>query len=817
MASQINQSLQQQDFSAVALLDKGAEKMKAFRSLLETSHLGIFKVHLSQMVPLPGNRMIQQNFVNDHVQAWGDAIDRVNHPMSGLLLYAERVAPDAEGFLPTQFKVQVCHGQHRKLVMEEMIRQTLVSQYKGQHNAKLSASHKFPIDELYAHRDAYWWMNVYSQSLQTESNGMFLTWVLADNVQHNKAPNLWGDLISAFLSFVSESNPKPAPLDYQVWWQTISGNNKAISDLKGIFRSSEMVKALYVLRHIPAFVQDERKTLEECAKGMQNFFASAIEISMWQLAIICQKNVDQPLPPHEVADWQFINKENLPTTRGCAGVSFKAIKDALQNSLSNKNTAGLKVTSWEWKEFKRAQNAPKNFPGNLLQPKGAGPWIFQPDMFYHPDHIMTRGSPLHLKLEEIRFCFECFVGFIWGKNAMRSISPRGGVYNEVFYRAYFTPGPEAFYDTLIPHLVGNETWDSNDPTLPAQRKISGHWIVKHFIADHENYQKITQHDGDTIGGRDRLDRQSLERMAKLSEPWYHILASFCPFNAEGAYLFPQSNCLFPAESPSGLMRDEVIKRLPPPLKGSLPPAPPSPPSPPGWGPNEPYPSPPTIPPKPGPSGSGLSSVSHSGTSRPSIVGPPGAQPLTAGSPEVDPSAGPSRSSKPPRIGGTSHSKVNAPSYPHGSSSPALHEKAVHKKVAMRNKAPELDIGGGQMRGGMPGTSARQNLPASKESTSQYIKMEEIQKAVVELFMGENVERKFGMNLKQRDNLVSNLKHIFSNREMAESMLARPDACVSLAGELYQVGLHSTTRPTPRRHWIVESDSDQSGEGQDMAP
>ena len=80
------------------------------------------------MEPLPGNREVQQEFVQKYITNWGDSIDRMNHPMSGILPVSETAGIDSDGFLPSHLKVQICHGQHRKLVMEEKIRTSLITE-----------------------------------------------------------------------------------------------------------------------------------------------------------------------------------------------------------------------------------------------------------------------------------------------------------------------------------------------------------------------------------------------------------------------------------------------------------------------------------------------------------------------------------------------------------------------------------------------------------------------------------------------------------------------------------------------------------------
>jgi hypothetical protein len=113
------------------------------------------------MEDLPGNRKVQKEFVLQYIKEWGDSIDRVNHPMSGLLLDLETTGADSSGFLPIDLRVQVCHGQHRKMVMEEKIRTCLIQETLYNTGEELDASHEFPKEDLHSHPDAYWEMNLY--------------------------------------------------------------------------------------------------------------------------------------------------------------------------------------------------------------------------------------------------------------------------------------------------------------------------------------------------------------------------------------------------------------------------------------------------------------------------------------------------------------------------------------------------------------------------------------------------------------------------------------------------------------------------------
>ena len=119
-------------------------------------------------------------------------------------------------------------------------------------------------------------LDIYSlKALRTQSNGMFLTWVLKDNSQVTKAPIRWQDLVPAYKSFMGDSS-LPSPLEQKGWWLDMAGNDKALHELKNIFRCPSLLRALGTLRKVPCFHEDSRKYLEGWGKGMQNmsFFCS---------------------------------------------------------------------------------------------------------------------------------------------------------------------------------------------------------------------------------------------------------------------------------------------------------------------------------------------------------------------------------------------------------------------------------------------------------------------------------------------------------------------------------------------------------------
>src|SRR5260370_8277937 len=159
----------------------------------------------------------------------------MGHPMSGILLGEESVqpadcSPDSEVFLPGHMRVQVCHGQHRKLVMEE-VRTTLVTEdllVRGK-EVSVSTNQQYSQEDIHAHPEAQY-MNLYPAcnllptlksicsifyfpiAVREHSNGMFLSWVLGDNTNVSTAPNMWYDLVPTHHS-LSESIPPSTPLN----------------------------------------------------------------------------------------------------------------------------------------------------------------------------------------------------------------------------------------------------------------------------------------------------------------------------------------------------------------------------------------------------------------------------------------------------------------------------------------------------------------------------------------------------------------------------------------------------------------------------
>jgi hypothetical protein len=53
------------------------------------------------------------------------------------------------------------------------------------------------------------------------------------------------------------------------------------------------------------------------------------------------------------------------------------------------------------------------------------------------------------------------------------MSGKGGKHDEAFYALYFSPGPRAFFDTLIPDLVQEQPWDLDHPNLAKERGLDG--------------------------------------------------------------------------------------------------------------------------------------------------------------------------------------------------------------------------------------------------------------------------------------------------------------------------------------------------------
>jgi hypothetical protein len=112
---------------------------------------------------------------------------------------------------------------------------------------------------------------------------------------------------------------------------------------------------------------------------MTQFWAAAVEICLWQLAIVCQEGEEAIVAPDKVEDWSLISSRNLPGQREAKKLTFLEIQCALEEPRRYKQSLVVKgEMDWTWAHFERAQHVPEDFPGNLLQPKGAREWAFEP-------------------------------------------------------------------------------------------------------------------------------------------------------------------------------------------------------------------------------------------------------------------------------------------------------------------------------------------------------------------------------------------------------------------------------------------------------
>src|ERR1700677_458659 len=112
---------------------------------------------------------------------------------------------------------------------------------------------------------------------------------------------------------------------------------------------------------------------------MTQFCAAAIEICLWQLALVCQEGSEATVAPSEVQDWSLMTSGNLPGKKEARNLTFLDIQRALEGPSRYKQSPVVKGDmNWTWAHFERAQYIPEDFPGNLLQPKGPSEWTFEP-------------------------------------------------------------------------------------------------------------------------------------------------------------------------------------------------------------------------------------------------------------------------------------------------------------------------------------------------------------------------------------------------------------------------------------------------------
>jgi len=229
---------------------------------------------------------------------------------------------------------------------------------------------------------------------------MFLTWVLGDNTNLVKAPILWIDVANAYHPFLHLSIARPSVLEIRTWWTDISGTDKAIPTLKGVFRCPRLFEMMLILGKIPCFALDTRQFWALWCKGMQNvgfpsfysfvvcyqyifylqFWAAALEICLWQLMSLFNPNNDDSTTLDTFQNWTAITSKALPSSIQSKDPTFDDIKASLDDPRSHKSSWVVKSeVAWELNQFEACQEVPQAFPGSILQPVPADKWTFEPD------------------------------------------------------------------------------------------------------------------------------------------------------------------------------------------------------------------------------------------------------------------------------------------------------------------------------------------------------------------------------------------------------------------------------------------------------
>ncbi|KAF8309061.1 uncharacterized protein EI90DRAFT_3106738, partial [Cantharellus anzutake] len=244
----------QKYISSAALPEVALAQEQSFNRKKDDSWLGKVKVRLSQMEQLPGNREVQPEFVKKYLAAWGMNINRDRHPMAGILTSEPgSVRLGASEFLPSHLKVYLCHGQHRKRVLENAIQLALTKETMAESGDEDPEPHEFQLEEVHQHKDGFWTMDVYRNSLMGDS--MFFTWVLQDNAPVEKAPNLLlDDYVNAYGTFVNRDRV-PTGLQRRAWWAGMLGSNNSLEPLRPVLCSMEMLRVMTLMRKVKWFIQ----------------------------------------------------------------------------------------------------------------------------------------------------------------------------------------------------------------------------------------------------------------------------------------------------------------------------------------------------------------------------------------------------------------------------------------------------------------------------------------------------------------------------------------------------------------------------------
>ncbi|KAF8325413.1 uncharacterized protein EI90DRAFT_3072768 [Cantharellus anzutake] len=214
---------------------------------------------------------LEQSFNTRKDDSWLGKV-KVRHPMSGILTSETgSVRLGALEFLPSHLKVYLCHGQHRKQVLENAIQLALTKEKMAETGEEHPEAHKYPLKEVHQHKDAFWTMDVYQNSLMTDS--MFFTWVLQDNAPVEKAPNLLLDYVNAYGTFIN-SNQVPTGLQRRAWWSGMLESNNSLEPLRPVLRSMEMLRVMTPMRKVKWFIQYTKSSFIRHMGGMQNSLSS---------------------------------------------------------------------------------------------------------------------------------------------------------------------------------------------------------------------------------------------------------------------------------------------------------------------------------------------------------------------------------------------------------------------------------------------------------------------------------------------------------------------------------------------------------------
>ncbi|KAF8325337.1 uncharacterized protein EI90DRAFT_3157007 [Cantharellus anzutake] len=161
----------QKYISSAALPEVALAQEQSFNRKKDDSWLGKVKVRLSQMEQLPGNREVQREFVKKYFAAWGMNITGDRHPMAGILTSEPgSVRLGASEFLPSHLKVYLCHGQHRKRVLENAIQLALTKETMAESGDEDPEPHEFQLEEVHQHKDGLDFGQWMSTEILTFSN-----------------------------------------------------------------------------------------------------------------------------------------------------------------------------------------------------------------------------------------------------------------------------------------------------------------------------------------------------------------------------------------------------------------------------------------------------------------------------------------------------------------------------------------------------------------------------------------------------------------------------------------------------------------------